>query len=325
MKKNFNFIIIAIIALCVVGASIFTGCNSTPDGDPQGTPPAGEVWVYSSLDLQKQAVKNDINKIVLKSNGNFTESVEIVGAKNKTIVGENGVDFAGITLQATENIIIDNIAFSKASLVLRGGDEITIKNCKFTEKGRIQNYVYRRSAEGAENLRQYNKVQNLTIEGCTFRNFNDTTIGSGWNKKGVIALRVFNNVTIKNNNFDNLSTAAICLGEDLANEDQRITEGNIVIEGNTFGKSIAERQIIVYEAGKGNGRDEPAPARSCTISGNTFYDNLTSSNEFNVYVEVEETIIGVNTWEISLEQIEPAIYAPYGYTIDLDKQVEMDN
>ena len=81
MKRKLKTVIIAIMTLCILATSVLSACNPvSPDGEPQDQPPVGEAWVYTSTELQKQAIKNDINKIVLKSTGKFTENVEIVGA-----------------------------------------------------------------------------------------------------------------------------------------------------------------------------------------------------------------------------------------------------
>jgi hypothetical protein len=375
MKRKLKTVIIAIMTLCILATSVLSACNPvSPDGDPQDQPPVGEAWVYDLGDLRSELLNvKGPKKIVLKASGNFNtipreylekkwagetlESyeqkeldnniIEIRGANNRTIIGEELTNIYHMKLIDCVDVTIENIEFSDNYLIVEGGSYVTVKNCNFTNKGFIRNWLGMTSSEGSAG--KINKmISNFTVEGCRFENL--TCVDKMY--KGAIAIRTFDTITIKNNYFDKLYRDAIRLGEKVHKpQDQRVTKGIITIEGNTFGKEIPGRFIVVFSP---DSFDEAVNyVEACFIKDNVFYDNVTGKDEKSaemagswensgseqtvrvgqgsvIFYDNYELNIGVNYWENiptseSNSSYSSNIYSRLNCGYDKNEQLTLDD
>lgn len=259
--------------------------------------PEGEAWVYDLGELRSELLNvKGPKKIVLKASGDFntiprdylekkwagetlesyeqkgidSNIIEVRGVNNRTIVGEELTNIYHMKLIDCVDVTIENIEFSDNYLIVEGGSYVTVKNCNFTNKGFICNFLGMTSSEGSTG--KINKmVRNFTVEGCRFENL--TCVHTMY--RGAIVVRTFDTITIKNNYFDSLYKDAIRLGEKVhAPQDQRVTKGVITIEGNTFGKEIPGRFIVVFSPDDA----DYSEVEACFIKENVFYDNVTGND-----------------------------------------------
>lgn len=319
MKKTFRLLVAILLVLIVaLGASacaVFPE-KENPDRPADGFAPDGEIWVYSTKELNTVlATINEEKKIVLKASGTFDgenylfqgewveNNINVYGAAGYKlhIYGEEK-DGKKIkvhklsTWESCNDVTIENLEFDTGALTIHGGVNITIKNCNFTNKGFINNWLNRESA-GA-NMKYQWKVTNLIVDGCKFDSLSSNLMPT---YKGAILVRTFDTVTITNNTFSNLPWDAVNLGSKVhSEEDQRITEGHVTIKNNLFGENIAFRHIEIFAP------DTSAPLYSCDVSSNIFMDNTDilkngAANRVTigayVYYEARGLVVGVNKWE----------------------------
>ncbi len=170
---------------------------------------------------------------------------------------------------------------------------------------------------GANKKYEY-QITNLLIEDC---NFTNTTSQTSTSIYGAIIIRTFKNLTIRNNYFNNLRYDAIRIGEKVHKwEDQRVTEGNVLIEGNTFGSDIPGSHIVIFRPD-----DLTKQLKSCVIKDNIFYNHMqagTHKREQGAYIfnECFKTNIGVNYWE-DIPDGETYIYFAAKYDVAEQKTI----
>ncbi len=155
-------------------------------------------------------------------------------------------------------------------------------------------------------------VKNLVVDGCTF-------MQSDSDKTTAIKLYRYENLTVKNCNFETVLYNALQVGNSEA-------KGEVSVYNNVFDNIGSRVLYFVY-------LDQ---LTSCNIYGNTFYDNSDAilyegevddgiKKEDGVYVHTKSTagnlVIGVNTWQI-VPELE-AIYLPTFASYDASKQITM--
>ena len=278
MKKTLTLIFSLLMALMLSFSMV--ACGDTDDGGKTDVPPENEVWVYNTKELNALLHNPPTDKkIVLKESGDFVskywfanEEIESVITVNTKVhlYGENKVKVRNLKIIASAyDVTIENLTFEEKPLELLGGVNITIKDCLFTKTAQLENFLNMESA--GLNQKYERQVTNLVIDGCRF----EDTISTASMYKSPLIIRTFNNLTIKNCYFNNLKrfgdrpADAIRIAEKVhAPQDQRITEGNIIIENNTFGAGVTGRCIVIFRP------DKTAPAESCVIRENVFYHTL---------------------------------------------------
>ncbi len=273
MKKTIRLMLALLLAFTVVFSAV--GC--TGDGAPQDRI---EVSTNAELVTALSTFKQG-QKIILKANSDFAQEISIPSNDYATkIIAEANVTVKNVKIGANvSDVSIENVNFYGTGLVLNGGSNITIKDCKFTGTAFITNTVV-----GAV-------VTNLTVKNCEFKDLQNP------NGEAITAIRVrsFNGLTVEGCTFDNVQYNAIQIGANSAS-------GLVTIKDNTFMSNIGSRFIYVVGL----------PTR-CVVEGNYFYQNLDSyadpedgaKKSTGVYIKYpaessyESTLqIGKNSWQM---------------------------
>ena len=277
MKRTLKLL----LSVLLVATLVFSMVACTPEEE---TPPVEDAKVSTVTEFDV-AFANLVSgqKIILKAGSSFDKLAVSQKTFDVEIKAEANVKVDEFEVAAnTQNLTIEGANFEDKGVTLKGGTNITIKNCNFTGTANISNVTA-------------DVVTNLVVDGCEFKDLENGAVwtGSAFSIKPMTAIHIekFDGMTIKNCTFDNVQYNALQIGAESAS-------GDVYIQDNEF-ISAGSRYINIAGI-----------PRYGMISGNIFYDNeVTSAPEGyrktkGAFIDCEDegefepaVIIGVNTWE----------------------------